>query len=103
MAVLKGYLDHGYRLLIRRWRGPYGEIDLIFEQAGEVIFVEVKSSKTHARAAASLSARQTARLVKSAEHCLGHFRLGANTPMRFDVALVDGTGRIDVIQNALGA
>jgi len=103
MLVLKGYLDHGYRLLTRRWRGPYGEIDLIFEQDNEIIFVEVKSSKTHARAAHSLSQRQIGRLLRSAEHCLGHFRLGSNTPMRFDVALVDGVGHIDVIQNALSA
>lgn len=71
------------------------------EKDGEVIFVEVKASRTHARAAEALSKRQIARLLRSAEHCLGTFPQGLATRMRFDVALVDGQGRIDVIVNAL--
>jgi putative endonuclease len=101
--VLQGYIDHGYRLLTRRWRGKAGEIDLVMELDGEIVFVEVKASKSHARAAENLSQRQIARLLRSAEDCIGSFPKGACTPMRFDVALVDGSGRIDVIRNALAA
>lgn len=101
--VARAYVDHGHRLLIRRWRGPGGEIDLIFEKDGEVIFVEVKSSRTFAQAADHLTKRQIARLLASAEACLGFFPAGSLTPMRFDVALVDCSGRIDVIPNALQA
>lgn len=97
------YLDNGHRLIARRWRGPAGEIDLVMEKDGDVIFVEVKASSTHARAAAALSQRQIGRLLRSAEHCLGSFPRGLATPMRFDVALVDGQGRFDVIVNALAA
>lgn len=100
---MKVYLDHGHRLVARRWRGPAGEIDLIMEKGGEVIFVEVKSSRTHAQAAAALSQRQIGRLLRSAEDCLGTFPKGLATPMRFDVALVDGQGKFDVIVNALAA
>jgi putative endonuclease len=100
---MRGYIDHGHRLVARRWRGPAGEIDLVMEKAGEVIFVEVKSSKTHAQAANAVSRRQIGRLLRSAEHCLGSFPKGLSTPMRFDVALVDGQGRMDVIMNALAA
>lgn len=100
---MRGYLDHGHRLVARRWRGPAGEIDLVMEKDGEVIFVEVKSSRTHAQAAAAVSHRQIGRLLRSAEHCLGTFPKGLSTPMRFDVALVDGQGRMDVIMNALAA
>ena len=100
---MRAYLDHGHRLVARRWRGPAGEIDLVMEKSGEVIFVEVKSSRNHARAAASLSSRQIARLLRSAEHCIGMFPKGLATPMRFDVALVDGQGKMDVIVNALAA
>ena len=73
------------------------------ELYGQADFVEVKKSSTHAHAAESLSRRQIARLLQSAEHCLGGFPNGSLTPMRFDVALVDGQGRIDVVQNALAA
>ena len=77
--------------------------DLVMEKDGEVIFVEVKASRTHARAAEALSRRQIGRLLRSAEHCLGTFPKGLATPMRFDVALVDGQGRLEVIMNALAA
>lgn len=100
---MRAYLAHGHRLVARRWQGAAGEIDLVMEKDGEVIFVEVKASSTHARAAEALSQRQIARLLRSAEHCLGTFPKGLGTPMRFDVALVDGQGRLDVIVNALGA
>lgn len=100
---MRSYLDHGHRLIARRWAGPAGEIDLVMEKGGEVIFVEVKASRTHARAAESLSRRQIERLLRSAEHCLGSFPKGLATPMRFDVALVDGQGKLDVIVNALAA
>lgn len=101
--VLQAYAARGHRLVCRRWRGPGGEIDLVFEKDGEAVFVEVKSSRSLAAAAAHLTRRQIARLMASAEAALGFFPRGALTPMRFDLALVDGAGRIDVIPNALQA
>lgn len=101
--ALRAYVEHGHRLVTRRWRGPAGEIDLVMEKDGEVVFVEVKASRTHHRAAEALCKRQIGRLLRSAEHCLGSFPKGLATPMRFDVALVDGHGRLDVIVNALAA
>ncbi len=101
--VVDAYTAQGHRLVCRRWRGPVGEIDLVLEKNGEVVFVEVKSSKTCADAATRLTRRQIGRLLASAEAALGFFPKGSLTPMRFDVALVDRTGRIDVISNALHA
>ncbi len=100
---MRAYIAHGHRLVARRWRGPAGEIDLVLDRDGEVVFVEVKSSRSHDQAAQSLTKRQIRRLLQSAEHCLGTFPKGAMTPMRFDVALVDGQGKIAVIPNALVA
>lgn len=102
-AVLRAYAARGYRLICRRWRGPGGEIDLVLEHAGEAVFVEVKSSASFASAVAHLTGRQIRRLLSSAEAALGFFPRGSLTPMRFDVALVDRTGRIDVVPNALMA
>lgn len=102
-SVLAAYSGQGYRLVCRRWKGPGGEIDLVLSRDGEAIFVEVKSSRSFAEAAAHLSRRQIGRLLASAEAALGFFARGSLTPMRFDVALVDGTGRIDVMPNALMA
>jgi putative endonuclease len=33
---------HGYRVVARNWRCPYGEIDVIAEDGSELVFVEVK-------------------------------------------------------------
>lgn len=101
--VLRAYKEAGHRLVCQRWRGPAGEIDLVLEKAGEIVFVEVKSSRSFAAAAAHLTRRQIARLMASAEAALGSFPKGSLTPMRFDVALVDDRGRVDVIPNALQA
>jgi putative endonuclease len=102
-SVVKAYSAQGCRVMCRRWRGPGGEIDLVLCKGDEVIFVEVKSSRSFAEAAGHLSQRQIARLLTSAEAALGFFARGSLTPMRFDVALVDGAGRIEVIPNALMA
>lgn len=101
--VARAYEATGHRVRARRWRGGVGEIDLVLEKDGEIIFVEVKASKSHAAAAWSVTPRQISRLLQSAEAYLGQVATGALTPMRFDVALVDRVGRLDIIPNALAA
>lgn len=101
--VARAYERAGHRIRSRRWRGAAGEIDLIFEKSGEIVFVEVKASTTHAGAAQSLTERQVRRLLKSAEAYLGSIPGGSLTPMRYDVALVDRSGALDIIPNALCA
>jgi putative endonuclease len=38
----------GYHLLERNFRGPHGEIDIITEQAGRIVFIEVKARRSAA-------------------------------------------------------
>lgn len=102
-SVAAHYIGMGHRLLHHRWRGAGGEIDLIFSKDAEIVFVEVKASKTHDRAVSSLGAHQIARLLASAEDFLAGQPKGQLTPMRFDVAIVDGSGAIEVLANALCA
>jgi putative endonuclease len=101
--VARSYERAGHRVRSRRWRGGAGEIDLVLEKSGEIVFVEVKASATHAQAAQSLTPRQIRRLLLSAEAYLGQMPQGSLTPARFDVALVDRSGRLDIIPNALAA
>ncbi|WP_347312627.1 YraN family protein [Defluviimonas sp. SAOS-178_SWC] len=96
------YRRRGFDIAARRWRGRGGEIDLIARDGDRVVFIEVKSAATFAAAAEHLSARQIARLCAAASEFLGNEPRGQDTEMRFDVALVDGTGRIDIIENAIG-
>jgi putative endonuclease len=57
----------GYRILGRRVRTPYGEIDLIAVRGPRIAFVEVKRRRTRADAEAALNLRQAARLSRAAQ------------------------------------
>lgn len=102
MRVAQDYERRGFAVARRRWRGAGGEIDLIIQDGNGLIFVEVKQSRSVARAAESLSARQMQRIYFSAEEYLGTQPLGSLTEVRFDVALVDGQGDMQIIENAFG-
>lgn len=101
--VILHYQRMGYVMLHHRWCGEAGEIDLILGKADQVIFVEVKKSRDFARAARSLSHRQMQRIYASAEEFLAQMPQGSLTPARFDVALLDATGMIQIIENAFDA
>jgi putative endonuclease len=97
------YTGSGRPICARRWRGSSGEIDLIARDGAEVIFIEVKHSKTHAQAAERLGPRQMARIYGAASEFIGGEPAGQLTPVRFDVALVDGRGQIEILENAFAA
>lgn len=99
--VLRHYLRAGLSVIAQRWRGKGGEIDLIARQGERYVFVEVKASRDLATAATRLSLRQMRRLAAAAEEFLGTVTGGLGNDLRFDVALVDGQGRIDILENAL--
>ncbi|AZV79535.1 hypothetical protein EBB79_17760 [Parasedimentitalea marina] len=100
--VVKHYEARGYSLAERRWRGAGGEIDLIFRSGAALVFVEVKHSKTRARAALRITEAQMRRIYASAGQYLDNEPAGQLTESRFDVALVDGAGQIEIIENAFG-
>lgn len=94
------YCRQGRHIAGRRWRGVSGEIDIVARDGDQVIFIEVKKSKTHAMAAEHLSERQMARIYASASEFIGGEPMGQATLVRFDVALVDAMGRIEILENA---
>lgn len=101
-GVAARYVREGYDVLAERWRGGAGEIDLILQRDGICVFVEVKSAETHDQAAARLCRRQMDRICLAASEYVGRLPEGQMTEMRFDAALVDAFGQIDVIENAFG-
>ncbi len=98
----RAYLARGYALAQTRWRGPHGEIDLIFRNGEEVIFAEVKSSSTRDRAAARILPAQMQRVMASAAVFLDGEPKGQLTETRLDVVLVWGAGEVEIIDNAYG-
>ena len=91
----------GWAILARRMQTGAGEIDIVAERAGLLAFVEVKARPDLATAAAALSGRQQARLLMAGEAALAaHPRWGA-AGVRFDVMVVDGTGQVRRIADAV--
>jgi putative endonuclease len=78
----------GLRILARNWRCRLGEIDLVAEEAGTLVFAEVRLRRNQrfGGAAESISAAKRARLVAAARLYLAG-RPAA--PCRFDVLLLD--------------
>jgi putative endonuclease len=57
----------GYRVLGRRVRTPYGEIDLVAVRGKRLAFVEVKRRTTRLAAEAAVTPRQAGRIARAAE------------------------------------
>jgi putative endonuclease len=102
LAVAQDYQRRGYALACERWRGKRGEIDLVMRNADGLVFVEVKKSQSFDSAAAQLTPHQIARIYGTAEEYLGTQPDGALTNTRFDVALVNQIGALQILENAFG-
>jgi len=99
-SVARHYEDRGITICTRNWRGITGEIDLIGRQGDVVVFVEVKQSRTHDLAASHISQAQIGRIFATVDEFLAGEPNGLLTDVRIDLALVDGQGRIEVLENA---
>jgi putative endonuclease len=77
-----------YRILARRWKTPFGEIDIIARRRRTLVFVEVKARDNIDEAAEAVTARTQQRIVRAAELWLAHHPEFADAEMRFDVMLV---------------
>ena len=102
-AVARHYLSRGHGITAMNWRGKAGEIDIIAREGNAIIFIEVKKAPSHATAAERLSTGQMSRIYLAASEFLGTQPLGSLTESRFDVALVDDVGRIEILENAFTA
>lgn len=97
------YQRHGLQIADQRWRGTGGEIDLIAQDGNALVFIEVKKSRSFAKAAERVSPRQMRRIYSAASEYLANAPQGQDTDCRFDVALVNGTGQIQILENAFAA
>ncbi len=79
----------GYEILLRNYRCPRGEIDLICRDGPYLVFVEVRSSSTESinMAAESINYRKQSKLKQLASYYLLHKRLNFQL-CRFDVVLI---------------
>lgn len=91
----------GYRILARRHRTPYGEIDIIAARRGRLAFVEVKRRHSIEDAEAALSPYQAARIADAADYWLTRNRGYRDHEIGLDAVLVTPRGWPRHIPNAL--
>lgn len=95
----------GHRILARRYRTRFGEIDIVSEAAGLIVFTEVKARRTHrfGSAAEQIPVWKQRRIAAMALDYLA-FSGRLNDNCRFDVVAIDGAGtsneRLSVIESA---
>jgi putative endonuclease len=82
--------SRGYAILERRYRTRYGEIDIVAEDAGTLVFVEVRARATgeFGSAAESVTDRKKRKVTAMAVDYLARHHL-TNRPCRFDVVAID--------------
>lgn len=78
----------GYRIVTRRFKSPFGEIDIVARRRGTLVFVEVKARARFDEAAEAIVPRQRNRIVAAANAWLARHPEEVASPMRFDVVLV---------------
>jgi putative endonuclease len=98
----------GYAILARRYRTRHGEIDIVADDGGTIVFVEVRARATgeFGRAAETVTDVKKRKVTAMAVDYLARHHL-ANRPCRFDVVAIDGamdaTPEITVFPNAFDA
>lgn len=80
----------GYAILERRYRTDRGEIDIVAEDGGTLVFVEVRARATFefGRAAESVTDAKKRQVTKMAVEYLARHAI-TDRPCRFDVVAVD--------------
>jgi len=96
--------EHGYEIVERNARTPYGEIDLVARREGIVFFVEVKTrtSRRFGLPEEAVTPRKQAHMFAAGEHYAAVHEIDA---WQADVLAVEGTPgtrpRIEHFENVL--
>lgn len=100
-------LRAGYRVIASNWRCRYGEIDLVAQQGGQLVFVEVRTRRAAGPIAPeeSLAPAKRRRLIALAAAYLDAHELSPNTTCRIDLIAisVDRAGRVAGLEHICGA
>ena len=95
----------GLELLARNFRCRHGEIDLVMQDGGTLVFVEVRlrTRGDFGGAAASIDPHKQRKLILTAQHYLA--RLPQTPPCRFDAVLLrlDGENGMEWLKDAFSA
>ena len=91
-------MTKGMKAVDRRWRSPYGEIDLVMLDGDVLVFVEVKARETTGRVQAqfAVTPAKQRRMMETVRFYLGEHPEHVARMMRFDVVTVAVDGILHV-------
>ncbi len=92
----------GYKILVRNYRNPLGEIDIVAKEEDVIVFVEVKTRrvKKFGLAKEAVHSQKQKKLIRLAQAYLKQHHL-TKLRARFDVVAIQlDDNRIEVIKNA---
>lgn len=106
-AYAVSYLEQlHYKILAQNWRCRLGELDLIAEHEGHLVFIEVRarSSSQYGTAVESVDDRKQHRVRQVAQAYMNAVRLH-HMPIRFDVVAIrlSPDGSLDKLDHYIGA
>jgi putative endonuclease len=103
-SVALAFLNlRGYHILAKRYRTPYGEIDIIARYDTMIVCVEVKTRSTISSSLQALQVRQQERIMNAYLHFIQSFPDYANDAVRFDVIVCAPNSKPLHIKNAFEA
>ncbi len=103
VAAAAWLMLHGYRILARQERTPYGEIDIIAVRGQRLAFVEVKRRRTLEAAEAALMPMQAARVARACDFWVARHPRYHHHEIGLDAVLIVPWQRPVHLPNALDA
>lgn len=103
-AVALAFLNlHGYHILAKRYRTPYGEIDIIARHENMIVCVEVKTRSSLSDSLKALHSPQQERIINAYLYFIQSFPDYANDAVRFDVIVCAPNSKPLHVKNAFEA
>ncbi|MEW6515801.1 MAG: YraN family protein [candidate division FCPU426 bacterium] len=104
-AAAEYLLRHGYSILEKNYRTPWGEIDLIAKQEDCLCFIEVKNRRqgVYGHPLEAVSALKQKRITRAAQAYLSEKFISQEPSCRFEVIGIDENGEITHIKDAFQA
>lgn len=90
----------GWRVVARRHRTPFGEIDVIAQRGRQLLFIEVKARQHRVDGLFALSPQQCERIARAASAYIAAHPKFAGLDMRFDLMVVAKGWRLTHIPHA---
>lgn len=98
--ALKFLLAQGLKLIARNYRCKCGELDLLMEEKGTLVIVEVRYRKNNCYGSALESVTKTkqSRIIAATKYYIVAHKI--DQPIRFDVLAITGDTHPDWVKNA---